>query len=349
MKLIATIFAIALAAVSTGSFAQDTPTATPARVRPIPAQYTSQFFFSPSIRYVAGKTAYIMDIRQFDPTYGALRLKSQLEFPLDGVLAGGTFGLHLTRYDRPLWRFELGVWTNANQPGGTMYDHDWANFYTGTYEKFSYTESDVEMKSFLLDFRGAYEFYSRPSWGLSLTAGFRYQHISQHVIGFAGWQLDQETLEPIRFDFDSVLGITYTVDFHVPNLGFMLSADLGRGTSVSVTGAGAALIVSDEDNHLLRGKIATADILGWGLLTGASLDITPGAAPRGLFFSLSGDLSYYNASGKQTQTWYVDEYGYNPDTGEDEVIAPAGTTLPNIPHDIKSLQFHTGLEVGLRF
>lgn len=350
MKLISTIIVLVLAALSSSALAQDTPQATPSAVQPIPAQYHSQFFFAPSIRYSAGETEYVMDIRQIDGELGVLRLKSQLEFPLDGVLAGGTIGLHVKRFDRPLWRLELGFWTNANNPGGTMYDHDWANFYTGTYEKFSYTESGVEMKALLIDFRAAYELHSRPTWGISLFGGYRYHHIDQDVIGFAGWQLDPESFERYYFDIENLLGITYTVNYHLPNVGLMLNADLGRRAALTVHGAGALAFASDEDDHVLRNKISTADMTGLGVITGASLDFAPsGSAAPGLFFSLSGELNYYNASGDQTQYWYEDETAFNPDTQQEEVIVPAGTRLTGIPHDITSLQFHTGLKVGFRF
>ncbi len=354
MKAAHILLTIALAVLASGALSEEIPPTAPPAPLNIPAQYTSHFFFAPSVRYTFGETEYVMDIRQIDGELGVLKLKSQLEFPLDGVLAGGTVGLHIARNNRPLWRFELGLWTNANNPGGTMYDHDWANFYTGTYEKFSYTESDVEMNSLLIDLRGAYAIHSRPTWDLSLTGGYRYQHIYQDVIGFAGWQLDPETFERNYFDFENLLGITYEINYHLPNVGLMLNADLGQRATLAVHGAGALAIASDEDDHVLRKKISTADMTGWGLLSGASLDYAPGgSAAPGFFISLSGGLDYFSASGDQTQYWYEDETidVYNPETEqwEEEVVVEAGTRLTGIPHDITSLQFHTGLKVGFRF
>ena len=314
------------------------------------SSFQPEFYVKPSFMYSFGETEYVMDIAVPDDQLGVLRLKSQLEFPLDAAYGGGAAGMYLSRHGRKVWRFEAGFWTSFTDPGGTMYDHDWWNLRTGTFEKFSYTESAVEMKAILFRVEVAREIYTGTNYGLSLFVGFRHHKIEQDVIGFTGWQIVDDAGTVVQVDAPGLLGIVYDVTYNLPHAGVMLTYDLGRTAEFATKAAYSIVMVSDVDDHVLRGKIAESDITGNGLLGGANLRFNIGPPRRSqLFLDLGGEFYYLRASGSQVQRWYADEVIIDPDTNQEIVITEAGTVIPGIPHDINKTAFHVGASVGIEF
>ena len=267
--------------------------------------------------------------------------RSKLEFPLDAVRAGGRIGWYDMVEGRTEWAAELSLLTNINDPGGKMKDSDWFTSPGYSSLQFAYTESDVEMKSFIVNVEAARRFYSWTNASTYVILGFRYQKFEQDVIGFNGWQLD-ENLERVYHSYDE-LALYYEVTYTMPLAGIKYILDLGPRTSIGVTGAYMLTFVEDLDDHVLRNKESVADGTGYGVLG----DIYyrhefggPGAGSRP-FINLKAEIMTMKINTDQTQTWYGDD----PISEEDDT----GTVINDIPHEITSLQFNIGLSVGLAF
>jgi len=310
---------------------------------------TGSFYVKPYVGRLFGKTEYVMDAKDYDD-FTVVHVKSQLEFPLDVTIAGAAMGFNMSSsIVRNLWG-ELGVYSNVGDPGGKMYDHDWWNLRTGTLEKFSYTESDAEMKSLLVTLEGGFEITDiGPSANLSIIGGFWYHRIEQNIIGFAGWQLD-ENGNSYEFDIPDTVALFYRVIYRLPHAGIRLDFNPSLKLSLNAKAALALVWVSDYDDHLLRNKLATASIIGKGIISGFEVLYNPfNINENGFFLGARGDFVYLTASGSQTQEWYDDEYGFDPYTGEEVLVAEKGTVYTGIPHDINSIQLRFGFSVGYRF
>ncbi len=308
---------------------------------PVTAQV--RFEVLPEVSYNFGHTTYTMDILEESDgeTFG---IKSELEFPLDAPMVGVQVRLLGNALgDRP-WSITAGVRTNVSDPGGTMYDSDWdydpatlANTY-----QFSYTESGVEGR--ILDFHidGRYHFTGSGGAALGGMFSFNYQRIDQDVIGFTGWQLDQDSSQ--FFFTDDRLGIIYEVWYATPQLGlYGLLPTFGGGLIDASVSAGPVW-AEDYDDHVLRGKDAVADGYGLGVHSALSIRIplSQQTAAHRPFIELGGNVRYYSVDGDQTQRWYQDEGQQGTD-----YYVPAGTEISNLPHDFTSLQYGASIRFGL--
>jgi len=311
---------------------------------------SGSFYVKPYTGMSFGKTEYVMDLNYNDGT-GIQHVKSQLEFPLDGLMAGGVVGFRKNSASgRPRW-VEIGVYTNIGNPGGKMLDHDWWNLRTGEYEKFSYTESDVEMKSLFLTLEGGISVATLgKSTDLSIIGGIWYHHIEQDIIGIEGWQLDPTTGERVEGSIlDTLVGF-YRVTYKLPHAGLRLEFNPSPTITVDSKAAFALVFASDFDDHMLRGKTAVSSITGRGLINGLDLLYSPGGNKgHGTFLETTCDFIYLTSSGTQTQEWYRDETWVDPNTGEETIQTEKGTRFLGIPHDINTTQFRLGLSLGYRF
>ena len=305
------------------------------------AQSKVKFTVTPQVSQNFGLTEYIMDIYiPYDK--GIYVLKSQLEFPLDVVMAGAAVGLHSIGEDIYAWSIEGGYFSNIDDPGGVMKDHDWeTDTATGLVEKFSYTESQTKMKSTLITIEGYLCVLQKGQFGLDIWGGFRYQKIEQDIIGYDGWQIDTNGVRHTVSGIER--GIYYRVMYKSPHLGLRSNVELNPHTGISAKAAFALVWASDFDDHLLRNKTATADITGHGFISGVSLrHQMPRTGVMQPFFELAGEFVYHHASGGQTQRWYGDD----PITPDDD---ETGIVVSRIPHEINSRQVSVGLRVGLGF
>jgi hypothetical protein len=317
------------------------------------AQNKVKFTVIPQLSQSFGLTEYIMDIA--DPQEeGIYVLKSQLEFPLDVAMAGVTVGVHSTRDTLYAWSLEGGYFLNIEDPGGIMKDHDWETVwrvigtdtvtYWGEVEKFSYTESRAEMKSALITVEGYLRVFQKRRFDIDLWGGFRYQKIEQNIIGYKGWQLKRDSsVARVVYVSSTDSAAYYRVTFNTPYVGLRSNIRLNPNTSLSAKTAFALVWASDFDDHLLRNKIATADITGKGFISGVSLrHQMPHNGKIQPFFELVGEFVYLHASGSQTQSWYGDDPA-SPDYDD------TGVVRSGIPHEINNRQASVGLRVGLGF
>jgi hypothetical protein len=326
--------------------------------RPVLAEQALRFTVDPFISHNFGYTEYIMEWYGYlaTPTdTGPYFLSSKLEFPLDVIMLGAKIGLHSTRETLYAWSIEAGYFTNLDDPGGIMKDHDWETVHRviagdtvyswGQVEKFSYTESSAQMKSTQLTLDAFLCVLHENSFSLDLWGGFSYQRIEQNIFGFEGWQLwrDSSIADTVPLN-GTEHALFYRVTYKTPHLGLRSNIKLASKVRFTAQAAFAPVWVSDYDDHLIRNKIATASITGSGVNSGASIRLNLGDNPKlKPLIILTSELVYFHASGNQTQKFYDDDPG-TPDV--DESVLPP---FPGIPHEINTLQFNVGLRVGLIF
>ena len=223
-----------------------------------------------------------------------------------------------------------------------MKDHDWITVPGVIDEKISYTESSVEMGSLV----GALEWTRTLTRGrtaqFGLFGGIRYQHIDQELYDLWGWQLNDDLVR-VYFDvFQDTLVGTYKITYTMPHFGFFTGVTLHPAATATLRSGFMIAIVSDEDDHVLRNRKATASGSGYGFLGGVSIRFAPAGPTRPMrpFLELDGELIYVNASPRQTIEWYGDDpiTGYD-DTGESAVVS----------HDITSMQGYITARIGLTF
>ena len=316
------------------------------------AESQVKFALAPQVWQNFGYTEYIMDMA-FVTDSGPYLLKSQLEFPLDVTMAGIMGGLYSTRNTLYAWSVEVGYFSNVDDPGRVMKDHDWETvwrvigpdtvIYWGQVEKFSYTKSKAEMKSHLLTAEGFLRVLHKKHFDLDIWGGFRYQKIEQDIIGYEGWQLlrDSSVARDTAVS-GTAPAIYYRVTYKTPHLGLRSNIRLGQYSTLGARAAFALVWTSDFDDHLLRKKTARANISGHGFISSMNARyLIPAGGRFQPFFELAAGFLYFHASGNQTQRWYGDD----PITEDDDT----GLSLSGIPHEINSLQVSVGVKVGVAF
>jgi outer membrane protease len=267
-------------------------------------------------------------------------IKSKLEFPLDVFIVGAEFRALHWRNDRPRWEVMAGLYASVSDPSSVMKDSDWIKDESTPYRKFSYTESDVKMSSTIMRAEASYWLLRWGHFNFAVTAGYRYQHIKQDLIGYEGWQL--------RDNGDSVSisgterGIFYTISYNLPSAGVRALYTTDGNFRMDLRAAYVQAFASDHDDHLLRNKVGVADVVGAGVngYVSARRYLTK-SGKRKPYVELSADLLYLDATGDQTQTWYGDD----PASPEDDT----GSVASGIPHDVTGLQLKLALRFGLSF
>ena len=316
-----------------------------------------EFSVAPEFGMISGTTEYELDIEfNFIDTTGstpanvAWRLTSLLEFPLDTKIGGLTFKLNPELY-KTSWAVSGGYYTSFTNPTEKMLDSDWEGESPGfPYTKWSYTESDAELKMNIAELDVSYCFYQREKITFSMLLGGRYQKIENDVIGIDGWQrpfdsVNYEFSDPIYFTLyqDTLVG-TYEITFKQIKIGVVTDLQLSEKLSSRIQTAFAPVFFKDIDDHILRNKLSTADGDGKGFIGSLDLkyDFIQNDKLSNMFILLSSSFNYMNAKGSQTQEWYGDDQAT---PGVDDT----GEIIRGIPHSIKSRQFKIGLRFGMTF
>lgn len=245
---------------------------------------------------------------------------SELEFPMNVQAASLTLSAPLGR------RWEAGVRGAATltADAGAVKDTDWG-FASGTSTVDVYSESDGDLNAWEAE---AWARYAWPAWGrvqVWLGAGYMRQHLSYDVSN-----LDQRypssggALDPLV-----VAGpvATYEATFSAPYAEACVRFALGNRLTASLRATGMPFVsVEDEDHHLLRDKVATADDDGTGYGIEAACRYRSGS---GLFVEAGASYRSIDADGRQTQ-------------------ADAGEVIGTIEHRIEQRLAGARLAVGWR-
>lgn len=307
------------------------------------AEYKTNATLSPVFGYGFGNSNYEMNTMVSADSI-ILYARSKLEFPLDVFWMGGAVELDFVSNGRTDWTADISLVTNINNPSGKMKDSDWYSSPGYQELQIAYTESDVTMSAIMFNAEIARRFYSWGNASTYLTLGFRYLKIDQDIINFSGWQIDlyDEDYPKIYYTYDD-LAMLYTIKYIMPTAGLKYRLDINRQSSIAVSAAYALTYAKDEDNHVLRNKLSTADGTGPGFLSKMNYYCKLGdrGSQSRPFINIYAEFFTAKITTGQTQFWYGDD----PISPEDDT----GTRIEDIPHEITSLQFQIGLNFGLAF
>lgn len=269
---------------------------------------------------------------------------SLLEFPINTVYLGASANLTIKASYRRDFEILMGALVNLTDPTAVMKDSDW--FQPSGYPKLilSYTRSPVDLFAIEFSLEGRTRLLTSSLRDLYATGGYRYLRYAENVIGYEGWYFDVETGLPGDYTPNQDdISIEYRITYHTPYLGLLWKLiDSSRfnaalGTDLSL------VFVSDYDDHRLRGKVATASGIGFGLYSMGTISFYPfGRENRQKpYIELVVEANSLSAKTEQTQEWYRDEV-------IDGETIPAGTVLRGIGHEIRSLQVGVALLVGMK-
>lgn len=285
-----------------------------------------------------GYTEYEMDLRYVNEGV-PYRVRSLLEFPLGTSFLGLKATLTGSREYVEDWKIDAILVTNMNDPSGKMYDHDWEAVYNEPLTKFSYTESNSKLSSLALETSVSKKLHSG-AIAVYFQLGFDYYHYDFEIIDYAGWQLVGGVPHYFR---GTETGILYVINYYFPHAAMQFERGKPGGDWRTEFSAGAgAVFFSDDDDHVLRLKRATANGTGFGLKADFNVRRYLGNSHnfKRPYIEVTADVHYFKASGNQTQKWYGDDpasEGYD-DTGD---------SLSGLPHDVRSLVYRIGLELGI--
>jgi outer membrane protease len=287
---------------------------------------------SPIAKYVSGETKYVMELLFSNPLPGEpAGVKSELIFPIDGVAAGAALSLESREPYR--WKLGLTALINLNDPSEKMTDDDY--FYSELSGEFnnhwSSTESDDKHSLVELHLSGETLLLRGEKLAWSAMVDVGYMKSTHEIIGYSGWQIGGGIVQLIS---GTEPAIDYWVRYITPWAGTSLRATEGS-FEAGVALLGGLAFAADEDDHLLRGKIADADGSGFGIETRFTLGYNPKTMPR---LSLRGTVAskYIEVDGSQTQRWYEDETIGGQTT-------PAGTVISSLPHDFRLSTFSVSI------
>ena len=316
-----------------------------------------KFSAAPEFSLLNGETEYELDINYSEiqdtgsgPFAVTYRLTSLLEFPMDVVIGGFTFQFG-PEEDPTKWDIQGGVFSSFTDPGGKMYDTDWEGV-TPYYEytKWSYTESDAEMKMTQLDLDLTFRLSEKEKLTVSALLGGRYQKSEHDVIGLEGWQRPFDTLtntfgSEVYFSniYDGQRVGYYEVIYKHLKFGLLTEYRFSPKLTGLLKTAFSPLQFEDYDDHILRHKESTADGDGNSFIGDLQFryDITRSDIKNKLFIEIGASYLNLKATGSQMQYWYGDD-GATP---EDDT----GDRIQGIPHTVRSTQTKINFRLGMHF
>jgi hypothetical protein len=268
-----------------------------------------------------------------DPQLGSVTAKSQLDFSVNSLMAGGDLVIKGTSSSGRLWEVGLSAATNVTQPGGTLLDRDWLGA-QGTSLEFSHTDSSEKGHLVHGEIWGAIglipENHSLGSLALDLLFGYRHELYVMDAYGVDGWQLDSNLVrQQVHLDAGESL-LHFISQKFMPNAGLKLRGLWGSFFLDSSLRA-AAIVSYDIDDHLLRNKKGTATSFGIGGLLGVAPGfILSGEGATGSLITLGLDLQllYQRAWGTLRQAFYGRDPS-NPASGPEDSIPNADFTAYN--------------------
>jgi outer membrane protease len=294
-----------------------------------------EFEIGVPVEYIGGHTTY-----EISGSDASSSVRSELQFPVQGVLAGLRARLALPRVaGDPLWAFEVSAQHTLTEDTGTMKDSDWIDGSAELTEvgsahpgKDIYSTSKAFLRALVLEARASGRFdltlgAGGPALRLAPLAGVLYQSFSYVVV-----DVNQVGYGPWAAYSGSIGGRVLTYDVAWRALYAGARAELQRGELSCALEAWYSPFANgtDEDNHLLRSKLSKTDANGSAWQARAELRY---ALYREWALSLHGSVVGFSASGTQTQSFYA-----GPDAG----------TGGTIPAKLTSLRWSLGTALTMR-
>lgn len=337
MRTFSRIIVVLIALVSSVALTAGDAHATPrvAKKRP----YTEdQGFLGLGAGYIYGDSTYRINLS--DPATGAA-IESELKFPIQTLLFTLEAGyIGKDSKNRDAIRIHASYSFDVGSASGKFEDSDWLNDVVDTAlvgaphpGKDIYSESDVDLNARVFDIRASYSFWASDGFGIGPLGGY----LSQ-TFDFTARDLNQVGYGPYAADYTgSVPGtvLTYNVKYSIPYLG--IHTEAGHGFRMLLDLAYSPWAEArDEDDHVLRTKIATAKTSGDAYLAmlGLQMEMEDNNS-----IVVRGDYLRIDTKGTQNQYWYGNT------TGE----PPAGTVIADIPDKITSEQLSFSLFFTHRF
>jgi hypothetical protein len=276
--------------------------------------------------------------------FGDSGYSSFLEFPLNTVYLGASANLTIKPNYRREFELIMGALVNLTNPAAVMKDSDWVQPYGYPKLIFSYTRSPVELFAVEASIEGRTRLLTSSLKDLYATGGYRFLRYAENVIGYEGWYLDLDTVQPEDYTPNKDdIAIEYHITYHTPYMGLLWKVIDSSRFKVAFGSDLSLVFVSDYDDHRLRGKEMTASGVGFGVCSIGIISFYPYGQKnsRRPYIKLVVEANSLFANTKQTQEWYMDEV-------IDGETIPAGTIIGGIDHEIRSLQVGAALLVGMK-
>jgi outer membrane protease len=271
------------------------------------------------VAWVGGHTTY-----EISASDGSSSIRSQLQFPLQGVLAGLRARVAAPRSpDGPQWAFEGSALHTLTEETGTMKDSDWIDGPAELSEvgaahpgKDIYSTSKAFLRALVLEARASAGYDVTPGLRLAPLAGILYQSFSYVVV-----DVNQIGYGPWAGQTAKVGGraLTYDVGYRALYAGARGELALGQVTAALDAWYSPFAHASDEDDHLLRFKRSQTDAGGSAWQVRGEGRIALGAQDA---VTLHGAVVGFSVTGTQTQTFYA-----GPDAGATGTIDAKLTSL----------------------
>jgi outer membrane protease len=233
-------------------------------VLPIPATcLSSQFFITlgPEVRYVNGHSTYHISFPGE---------QSELEFPLDNVMAGLKVIAGDKFKENPQQtksQISLTLITVVDQDAGIMKDSDWIEN-DGHPGKDIYTESDAKLRGAVFEIRYAYHFRYNDMWTIGPVIGYRYQKLDYDIYGYRGYRYSTPLYGEGKV-------LEYEVTYKIPYIGLTGEGLIGNKHQFRFVwsfGYSNWTEVTDRDDHILRYKLSEGGCEGEAYLVNVGLD-----------------------------------------------------------------------------
>src|SRR6056297_1596470 len=326
MSLIISIFPVSASDISVG------PTSALSNLH--------RFTVEPYLKFNFGYTDYLLKTKE---------VQSELEFPLNTLIAGGRVSYAIRNGGIDEWLFRATAGTSLIEPWGVFKDHDWYVFSGYPSVKFSYTESEVEMAYLEFSAEAEKRLFSHDDVHLYGTVKYGYQHIEQDAMGYRGWQYadDPNALDGDPYVYGIALldrdlkALEYKIIYQSFGFGGRFHWHPSRKLSLSMGLMPKLLYLRDRDDHVLRNKLSTAEGFGFVGTSEVSLTYTwSDFRNYEPYISLRGQLHYLRANTEQTQEWYGDD-GATPNVDD------TGTKITGITHIVESVQGGISISAGV--
>jgi len=293
-----------------------------------------------------GHTTFRIEFTEyFPPAETYLKGESELEFPLDVFLVGVDMRIKGKIKTGELWSVNLGASRSVNNPSSYVKDSDWIGLPEYKWrEKYSFTESDAELKALLIYVEGRFGLVTKPDFVLELLGGYEYQDFSFEVFGIRGWQGFETDI--VYFDTLQETNVgDYDVTYHILYGGVGAYLKISPRLSLEAKGSfSPRVIAKDHDDHILRNKTCDGDCSGRAFKLGTNLRWIIFETPSKSSWSMAFGFDYLkiDTKGTQKQYWYGDDPA-SPD--EDDT----GDRVTGIREKIKSNQITIQAQIGYEF
>ena len=222
---------------------------------------SSQFFITlgPEIRYINGHSTYHISFPG---------VQSELEFPLDNVMAGLKVIAGDKFKENPQQtksQISLTLITVVDQDAGIMKDSDWIEN-DGHPGKDIYTESDAKLRGAVFEIRYAYHFRYNDIWTIGPVIGYRYQKFDYDIYGYRGYRYST----PL---YGEGKALDYEITYMIPYIGVSSDSLFGKNAQFHISFSYSNWTeVRDRDDHILRYKLSEGECEGKSYLINVGLE-----------------------------------------------------------------------------